>query len=394
MSVNDTASVSGFRDAKDYRAAIAAIDDSTRAFEVQIEAARKLKPSESDTTESTPLLPQSRLVDQHQQQSRLVDTLQGDIQDDLHTSSDATQKIVASSLIAIDDTLLRHDHNFDSLERHRSPETAATATQSSVERAQKLILALSHTQSEIIRTRLDRTYLQALEATNLDNNGYEKDIGSSTHKKVELVKADLKSLHAEIDDVSELLVSREHGDVLITINSSLGEAQRSLQQEEAREAVEQIGSMREQLEVMTERIEILQSHRVLLQRLADHLKHINPKSSAGQPLAAAQTHSEDLRQDTASLAALQQYLGLANSSSVHTAKSEQIDSAFDIFTSHVSSSLAIQKEQEGIIRNHSPIADMANHDSHVVEKSAHSSDLDNLDNEIANTKARMDALPL
>lgn len=394
MSTNDPTPVPDFQHAKDYCAAIAALEKSTRAFEIQIEAARKLEASKLDTPTSTPRPANSRPLGQYQQQSRLIDTLRREIQDGHHTSSEVAQKTIASSLITIDDTLLRHDHNLDLLEKHRSPKTGPTTPYSSVEGAQQLMLALRHTQSEIIRTRLDRTYLEAFEATNFDVNGYDGDVDSPAHRKVELVKADLKTLDAEINDVSELLVSREHGDVLIASYSSLGEAQRSLQHQETRKAAEQIADMREQLEIMTEHAEMLQSHRIVLQRLADHLKHISSAPPAGQPLAVAHIQNDVLRRNTASLAALQQYLGLANASTVRTAKWEQIDSAFDIFTSHVSSSLAIQKEQEGIIRGHSAIPDMASHDSHVVEVSAQSSGLDNLDNEIAVIKAQMDALPL
>jgi len=394
MSTNAPAHVPDFQNAKDYCAAIAALEASTRAFETQIEAARKLEASNLDIITSTPRPAKSRNLGQHQQQSMLIDALRREIQDGHHTSSEAAQKSIASSLITIDDTLLRHDHNLDLLEKQRNPETGLTNPYGSVEGAEKLMLALRHTQSEIVKTRLDRTYLEALEATNFDVNGYNRDVDSSVHRRIELVKADLEVLHAEINDVSELLVSREHGDVLSATYSSLGDAKRSLRQQESREAAERIGRMREQLEIMTEQAEMLQSHRIVLQRLADHLKHISSVPPAGQPLSAAHIKDDVLRRNTASLAALQQYLGLANAATIRLAKSEQINTAFDALTSHVSTGLAIQKEQESTIRGHSAIPDMASPDSHVVEVPAHFSGLDNLDNEIAVIKARMDSLPL
>lgn len=387
MSTTSAASVSDLQSIRDYRLAIAALEDSTATIKNHIEATRKVfRPVPSIVNPKKPHPPA-----QQQQQSKLIDTSREKIRDDLSVSAGAVQKAIASSFITIDDTLSRHDHNYETLEVQLQCHNASEISQERAERAAKLLNALHRTRCETIRTKLNRVYLEALIANTVDVNGYDELSDSSTGSKVELVKADLEALHAEINDVSDMLVSHEHGNCVTAVNSSLNEAQGALQQQRTRQATERITDMVWQIKILTERAEMLQSHRLVLQQLRNHLEDVGSARTAQQRLPVGQMKYDASKMDTTSLTALQRYLGLTHNSTAITARSEQIE-LFNDFMSHVSSSLAIQAEQSGVMQG-AMIRPDRDDDSHSVAGSAHSLKLNNLDNEIAEVKARMDTLP-
>lgn len=389
MGTTKAEPLSDLQSPKDLRVAIAALDTSTCAIDNHIEAAREVLERTTSTSHSAKPRPS---IQQHQL-SKLIDTLRENIQHGHRTSSENLSRAIASSLITIDDILSRHDHNFQVLEKQQIAQSTSHSSQQYAGRVPKLLLALQQTRSDVIRTRLNRLYLEALRAQSLDVNSYNEDFDTLASTNVELVKADLKALHAEINDVSQMLVSHEHGDSLTAINSSLDESETALKQQQTQKAAEQIANMAVETEILTERAEMLHSHRIVLQRLAIHLKDLSSPQTSPQLHTTSTTQDAVPRKGMASLAALHQYLGLSHASIGRMMRSEQIDSGFDDLTSLVSTSLAIQAEQESHMRSPAPSFNITSNKNHATGEVAYASSLNDLDDEIAAVKAQMDALP-
>ena len=390
MTTVNAASAPQIGNAEDYRAAIAALDASTRALEAMRDAARHLEPLKPDTTKRAQHTAKLKRSDQGQQQSRLINVLRTDIEYGHTTSTQAVQKAIASSLIDIDGSLVRHNHDFDLLEDDEYRSHSSSLRNSNQDRTQKLLHALRQTRGETIRTRLDRMYLEALPATTSHVNGHIEDCHSAAQTKAHLIKTDLKALHAEIDDVTELVVSHEHGDGLLTVTTALDEAHHILRGQQTRKAASNIATMKEQLQVMTEHAAMLHSHRIVLQRLADHLQHISAAQPANRP--GGVEVQRNTSESTTHVQALQQYLGLVDGSAVRKTRLEGIDEAFDSFKSHLASNLAVHKDQVHTMPNPTATMYTVGDSGDVAGTSTQSSSLNDLNSEIAAVKARMDAL--
>lgn len=383
MNVNDEHITPRLTTAEEYCAAIAALDDSTRAIEIHLDASRKVLEASKKQLQSNPQIAPGRTEphSQRKQILRLVDSLRGGVSDRHAETSADLQKYVAAILIATDDTLARHDHEFGRLDRDQSS-SVETTSKGRDERAAKLIGALQHCVAETIRVRLDRIYQEALQR---HPDGSLNGSRQAVEGKVDAVQEDLRLLHSEIDDVAQMLVMQQHGNELDIGNQKLRESEIKWTDSKAQRSSQQLKSMNEQLDTLIERAELLQSHRELQKRLASFLDTYQATTNSRQP-SPVKTETGSSSRQTASVTALRQCLGVDGSNYNEKVRSERIDSMFIELVEHVNSSLSLQSGHFDQFQQQVTI-------SHTTEKDLPANaSLDELDGHISVMKTKMDRI--
>ncbi|KAJ9649984.1 hypothetical protein H2198_010694 [Neophaeococcomyces mojaviensis] len=387
-----------FRTVGEYRAAIASLEASTRATEDHIDASRKFldKVSHQKNGFTAPHRPQA--PSEQQQISSLINTLRNNTQDGHSTLSEKLHKKLSTTLITISDTLRRHDYDLEQLETQE--QSARTATEHDGEHEENLLDALQNTHSETIRTRLDRIYLDssAFAGVNGHANGEHP---SSKHEsddvqgnKLNEVQSDLRSLHAEIDDVTQMLVMHEHGDQLLAALDKLDDAREHLLEQQAQQAVDRLTAMADQLTEMSAHCELLQSQRIVQQRLGAHLHSVKGSEMSLQGTAGPRMKYNARKQDGPAIAALRQYLSLGDDIKAGTQRDEQVKHVFEEYVAQVQTAMESQLQQADYLQPHQEKRRESEAAVPNVPVSARSPQLrlDMLDQEIAAIKQRMESL--
>lgn len=336
MNVRDEHVVPRLTTAAEYRAVIAALDSSTRAIEVHLDASRKVLEVSKKQLQTNPQGAPNRAEPhaQRKQTSRHIESLRNSIVDKHGEISADLQKFVAAILITTDDTLARHDHEFGHLEKDQLESPGATSRQRD-ERASNLIGALQHCIAETIRVKLDRIYLGALRQ---DTNG-SHDQAADT--KIDVVQEDLRVLHSEIEDIAQMLVMQQYGNELGIANQKLKKSEDRWTDARAQKSFQQLESMNGQLDTLIERAELLLSHRELQRRLATFLDSSQTMPSSRQ-LSPVKAATGVLARPNVSLTALKQCLSVDGPNYNDKIRADRIDSMFVELIEHVNSSLSLQ----------------------------------------------------
>lgn len=374
-----------FATAAEYKAAIAALNNSTQELNTRIDGISQIQHSQEKRLRNpfqkgtSGQKPHSL----HQQQSRLSEILTADLKDARFSASEDLRKSIATTTITTDDTFARHDHQFVLLDEQLGPQGSVDTDEGL--RREKLLAALRHTYAETIRVRLNRCYLQALtteqERESVSKHSQIRD--TSIQAKTDLLQQDLRMLYSEVDDVAQMLVMHEHGDRLHSVTKRLNHATERLNDKQTQHVVEQISAMGQELDALTAHIELLQSHRLVHQKLGGYLDNIEADSAETRTIATEVEPTSQGRNTTTSLHALGQYLGLGNDIASRNNRSRQIASIFTDITSHVKDTLVIQTEQAGHIQRTDDFEQKGDN----LHEVSYRMKLDELDDEVARIKS-------
>lgn len=173
-------------------------------------------------------------------------------------------------------------------------------------------------------------------------------VDAATEAKANLVKQDLSTLQAEIDDVAHIVVMHEHGNELQSLSTYLDRVQDTLSRDIEAKAANQIASMTAQLEAMCGRAEQIGSLTTLYQRLDNYMQDARSQGSGTPPSAATNLHAitRDNEAEQA-LTRLKQYLGLVDNSVRSMQDPERIHISFEHVQEQFDQVLAVQKAQLG-----------------------------------------------
>lgn len=395
------------RTAEDYRKAIASLEASTRAIESQISLSQQLL-----DTITAPKQHRSRPTTQnkHQSISTQISSQHTALAQDLTATTANLKKVISSTLITVDDTLSRDDYTFEQIAQSLSAAEVSgkgldddfgddddneyANDDTTQTRTEKLLDALIRTESEVIRTRLERVYLEILNFSNSNtNDNYDDEHDSDNPRyldptKTEILKSDLRTLYAEIEDVTALFVAHEHGDTLSQLDKDVARTRRVLSARQCEWAVERIREMTERLRLIEDGLRNVQGQRVVVRRLSRYFDELSSSggigSGAGSRIDAGSTRKET---DGPALIGLRGYLGVSNTGEP---RGDRIAEIFVDVTRSVENVLDIQDEQAGMLR----AADMEKGEKQGEEGLArgYGPMLNSLDEDIARVKEGIEAL--
>ena len=141
--------------------------------------------------------------------------MRAEIQDEATRNTTDTSSLSATTSAALssDDRVLRElNQTISSAAINAASGPDFEALQ---DRADKLVRALQLFHAEALKDRLDRTYLESLNA--LDASGDSSDaLLDAPEITLRMVKGDLSSLYSEIDDVAAMVASHQYGSALKT----------------------------------------------------------------------------------------------------------------------------------------------------------------------------------
>ncbi|KAK5072490.1 hypothetical protein LTR64_005038 [Lithohypha guttulata] len=381
-----------FATAAEYKAAIATLNNSTQETNTRIDGISQIQHSQEKRSRSlSPKgTPGQKPHSLHRQQSRLGETLTADLKDARLSASEDLRKSIATTTITTDDTLARHDHQFVLLDEQLGSQDAVDTGQDL--RREKLLAALRYTYAETIRLRLNRCYLQALttEQECEDISKYNQIRDDSIQAKTDLLQQDLRMLYSEIDDVAQMLVMHEHGNRLHSVGQRLNRITETLNDKQTQHAVEQISAMCKKIEALTVHVERLQSYRLVHQKLGSCLDTIEADLGRSRIISTKAEPTSQPHSNTTSLHALRQYLGLDSDTAGKDNKSKQCHFIFADITSHVKHTLAIQAEQAGHIQRTDDFKQKGDN----LHEASYRTKLDELDDEVARIKSRIDSINL
>lgn len=370
----EQASNAPFSSAVDIGAAIAALKNSTR----QINASCDFLVASGTVLQTRPRAFENR-ASKTEEQSRLIHGLESTVDDTERVAAEKLKRSVHATVIAASDVLARHDHEFVQLE---DPQHVKLSQNEDEHSSAELLSALRYTWAEVIRTRLNRRYLEALAPKHINGtkreNKHENDV--SIAAKIDLAQHDMQTLYSDIDDVAQMLAMHEYGDHLDAANEKLCSGRRMLQACQTRKAQDQIGAMTRQLEALLEHAELLQSHRLLRSELSSRVGACKPPEDKAMSSIPATVGLQPPERKFSALVNLRQYVGIAGASG-QSDRTASIDSIFEELAVHFNSTLAIQAEQAS--RLQTPTME----DTHFQ---AHVSELERIDRAIADVKSRMD----
>lgn len=356
------------RTAEDYRKAIAALEASTLAIESQISISRQLLETISTFRQQRS---KSTTQNKHQTISTQISSQHTALAQDLTTTSANLKRAISSTLTTVDDTLSRDDYTFEQIAQSLSASGAGSdnntiddddndsSDDASRTRTEQLLNALIRTESEVIRTRLERVYLEVLHSTttpttNRDAN-YDDDHDSDSPRyidptKTEILKSDLRTLYAEIDDVTALFVAHEHGDVLSRLDEDVARTRQVLSARQSEWTVERIREMTGRLRVIEDGLRNVQGQRVVVRRLSSYLDELSSLSvmgSTGSGGSRIDTGPARKEMDGPALVGLRGYLGVG---ATGESRGDRIDEIFMDVTRSVEGVLNVRDEQAEMLR--------------------------------------------
>lgn len=389
------------RTAEDYRKAIASLEASTLAIELQISIFRQLL-----DTINTRKQHRSTLTTQNKYQtiSTQISSQHTALAQDLTSTSANVKKAISSNLITVDDTLSRDDYTFEQIAQSLS---AAEVTGAAVDneedndatqtRTEQLLDALIKTESEIIRTRLERVYLEVLQsatsASNTNGNGNYDDEHDSENlryidpTKTEILKSDLRTLYAEIDDVTTMFVAHEHGDLLSRLDEDVERTRRALGARQCEWAVGWIREMTERLRMIEDGMMNVQGQRVAVRRLSGYLDQLSSPSGLGGGASRTDTGPTRKEVDGPALIGLRGYLGI---DATGESQGDRIEEIFMDVTRSVEDVLDVQNEQAAMLRRIHSENDGEKGEQGLAR--GYGPMLDSLDEEIARVKEGIEGL--
>ena len=128
-----------------------------------------------------------------------------------------------------------------------------------VEKVERLAAALSKLVAEEIQTRLDRTYLESLQAADSDEPNDTED--------VRVLEEDLHSLYTEIPGVAEMFVSQAYTEPLTKAIREEEKRRKKLASAHTTKITAQLSSMTADLEQLTKQLDEFHSYRSVVKRL-------------------------------------------------------------------------------------------------------------------------------
>lgn len=361
-----------FSTVEQYEAAIKSLEDETRIIEAQIQVHEHLGRKAVSASNATSIHDEHKVDELDRELCDTVNRLCNDSNDaQNHLSNSFT-----TTLAKADDSLALHDHYFTILDEELN--TASSADEHDRVHLQKLLEVLQHTQSELIRTKLNRCYLEAL--SEAESNGSDlrsNGVNAAVEAKVNLVKHDLRTLQAEIDAVSQMVVMHEHGNQLNAVTSQLSHIDDQLKGQKEARAVEQISSMSDQLELICDRAEQIGSFRILQKRLEEAIDSAQTQIADTQPQISRPV-SVATPQAEPALEELKEYLGYNKSRADSRKQEKKKQAAFENLQNQFAHILAVQKAQS--VR----FVGLGNTGSDVAASilSKHDAELDELEEEI------------
>ncbi|KAL2406675.1 hypothetical protein ABEF93_008001 [Exophiala dermatitidis] len=270
--------------------------------------------------------------------AQLLETLQADIQAEFQIVGrdvKSAHAIVAETLNADDRALEGFNEIFA---RQSNREQAEFDIDSLEKRVSELTATLRHFRVQMIKDRLDRTYLETLaRESNLQED--EETAGSSSTSAqndddeaiaIKSLQDDLGSLYPEIDDVATMVVTQAHSRA---IDSTLRDVQR-LKAEEGRVRNELLytglSNMTTTLDDLSSKLENIQSRRLSLDEIRAKCQDIradgiSSATSIGRPRQPTRTDSSGSHRPNrhdAATSALLHHFGLSEGMNQGTASAD------------------------------------------------------------------------
>lgn len=364
-----------------YQDAIIELDKETKLIEAQIQAYICLKQAQNTVSGN---LSNNNERDSNKQSRTIQDTISRLVND--HTDiQERICKAANTTLITADDTLTRHDHYFIIL--NEQLESQKPIQEHDPEHHRKLCDALTYTQAELIQTKLDRGYLEALDAITSNSQHLSNGIDDeATEAKVELVKQDLNVLQAEIHNVSHMVVRHEHGDELQETTTHLIQMQDRLNGQVDAMAAKQVVSMTAQLEAVCAKAEQISSLATLYQKFGDRIQDALSQETIITPSAMRKCLVTSENEAGPALNRLKQYLGVVDNPSRSMQVPERAQESFGNVQQQFDRTLAVQKTQW----EHFPGLSAADSENSTSTVETLPSRLDELEKEIVEVTAKLD----
>lgn len=393
---------------EDYRKAIATLEASTHAIEPQIAmtqecldvlAQRQLKARPTTTNRHQAILAQ--ILSQHKALTEYLNA----------TSSDL-QKAISAILMNIEDTLSRDDYTFDHIAQSTSAVGVDGQTVTSdggfergedditSNKTQRLIDALHRTEAEVIRTRLERIYLETINAlppqSSKMNGTRELDTGfdHADPTKTAAIRNDLRTLYAEIEDVTSLFVAHEHGDALSQLEENMKVTEETLKRQKGQWASQRIREVRGRLLGLEENVRGVQGQRIVVGKLGALLAAVDAVGTGGSSSSRLEGVAGVGKRDAdgPALIGLRGYLGVGVAGA---GGGDRVEASFRDVKTNVAKALEIQKDQAGMLKKNdgSVQHDQDDGEAAGIPREIYAQMLDELDVEIATIKEGIEKLP-